>query len=174
MIEAASERMSLKMEREDNEEFVGQNIREEGEGGAASTDEACEGQDSEPDSEEEPQAQDSDKATPSEHIGQPDPATRPQSSTASASSRKLKRNRVANNAGDSSNKRQRRSMTADVEEFKIKDISAVFKQTALIPKDFHQPQEIYGAFSERCSTDDCSVAARFNLCGTVRSLFTRE
>ncbi|KAI4093426.1 MAG: hypothetical protein LQ339_007680 [Xanthoria mediterranea] len=45
-------------------------------------------------------------------------------------------------------------MTADVEEFKKKDISAFFKQTALIPKDFHQPEEIYRIFSERYSTDD--------------------
>ena len=33
--------------------------------------------------------------------------------------------------------------TTDVEEFKKKDISAFFKQTALVPKDFHQPSDIY-------------------------------
>ena len=42
----------------------------------------------------------------------------------------------------------------DEEKFKRKDISAFFKQTALIPKDFHQPNDIYGTFSERCSTGD--------------------
>lgn len=42
-------------------------------------------------------------------------------------------------------------MIADLEEFKRKDISAFFKQIALIPKDFHQPEEIYGIFSKRCS-----------------------
>ncbi len=156
-VEAASQHTSPEMEREDtDEELVGSDIREQGEGGAASVDGASEEQESEreSESEEESQAQTSNKAAASEHIRQLNSVTCAQPSKASASSRKLKRNRVANSTGGSSSKRQRRSMIADVEEFKRKDISAFFKQTALIPKDFHQPEEIYGIFSERCSTDD--------------------
>lgn len=135
---------------------MGQDIREQGEGGAASVDGASEEQESEreSESEEESQAQSSDKATTSEHIRQLNSVTCAQPSRASVSSGKLKRNRVANSTRGSNSKRQRRSMIADVEEFKRKDISAFFKQTALIPKDFYQPEEIYGIFSERCSTDD--------------------
>ncbi|KAI4226558.1 MAG: hypothetical protein L6R40_008279 [Gallowayella cf. fulva] len=154
-VEAAGERISLAMEREDmDEEPLGQDIREQGERGAASADRAWEEQESEGESEEEPQAKSFDKATTSEHVRHRNSVNHAQPSTASASSGKLKRNRVVNSTGGSSNKRQRRSMTADVEEFKRKDISGFFKQTALIPKDFHQPEEIYGIFSERCSTDD--------------------
>ncbi|KAL8697236.1 MAG: hypothetical protein Q9201_007227 [Fulgogasparrea decipioides] len=153
-VEAASERISLEMERENMNELLGQDIREQGERGAASADGAWEEQESERRSEEEPQAQSSGKAATSEHVRQRNSVTHAQASTASASSGKSKRNRVVNSTGGSSSKRQRRSMTADVEEFKRKDISAFFKQTALIPKDFHQPEEIYGIFSERCSTDD--------------------
>ncbi|KAI4220681.1 MAG: hypothetical protein L6R40_008668 [Gallowayella cf. fulva] len=145
--EAASERISLAMEREDmDEDLVGQDIREQGERGAASADGAWEEQESERGSEEEPQAQSSEKATTSEHVRQRNSVSHAQPSAASASSGKLKRNRVVNSTGGSSNKRQRRSMTADVKEFKRKDISTFFKQTALIPKDFHQPEEIYESF----------------------------
>ena len=141
--------------REDTEEeLMGQDIREQHEGEAASAGGSREEEESEDESEEEPQAQSSDKATTSDRIRQRNSVTRARPSRASASSGKLKRNRVAHSTGGSSNKRQRRSMIADVEEFKRKDISAFFKQTALIPKDFHQPEEIYGIFSERCSTDD--------------------
>ena len=137
-----------------DEGLIGQDIRKQGEGGAASVDGASDEQESDCESEEESQAQSSNKATTSEHARQRNSVAHAQPSTASASSGQLKRNRVANSTGGPSNKRQRRSITADVEEFKRKDISAFFKQTALIPKDFHQPEVIYGIFSERCSTDD--------------------
>ena len=154
-IEAASKRTSPEMEREDTEgEPVGQDVREQGEGGAASADGACEEQNSEPGSEDGTQSQSSDRATSNELTRPRKPVTRTQPSTSSASPGKLKRNQVTNSAEDSSNKRQRRYIAADLEEFKKKDISAFFKQTALIPKDFHQPEDIYGTFSERCSTDD--------------------
>ena len=151
----ASERTSAGKERKDLEEEVTvQKVREQGEGGIALANEACEEQESELESENETQAQGSDKTTPSELTRQRKPITRAQPSTASTSPGKLKRNRVINGAEDSSNKRQRRSLTTDEERFKRKDISAFFKQTALIPKDFHQPNDIYGTFSERCSTGD--------------------
>ena len=154
-VKAASERISLETEKEDlEEELIGQDIREQSEGGAESADVAWEEQGTERESEEEPQAHSSNKATTSGHIRQRNSINRAQPSTPSASSGKLKRNGVANDTGGSSTKRQKRSMIADVEEFKKKDISAFFKQTALIPKDFHQPEEIYEIFSERCSTDD--------------------
>ena len=154
-VEVASERISMGTERENIEEgLTGQDGREQGEGGAASADGASEEQDSEPESEEESQAQNSDRATTSERPRLQNSVTRARPSTASAPSRKLKRNRVVDSVKDSSNKRHRRSMTADVEAFRKKDISAFFKQTALIPKDFHQPGEIYGIFSKRCSIDD--------------------
>ena len=143
------------MERENiEEELAGQDIREQDEGGATSADEACEEQDSGPESEEERQAQSSDKATTSELSRQRKSLARAQPSTASASSGKLKKKRGINSFGSSSNKRQKRSMAADVGKFNRKDISAFFQQTALIPKDFYQPEDIYGTFSERCSIDD--------------------
>lgn len=156
-VEAASQRISSETEREDTDEgLVGQDIREQGERGAASVDGASEEQVSEreSESEEESQAQTSNKAAASEHIRQLNSVTCAQLSIVSASSGKLKRNRVANSTRGLNSKRQRRSIIADVEKFKKKDISAFFKQTVLIPKDFHQPEEIYGIFSERCSTDD--------------------
>ena len=133
---------------------MGQDSGEQDEEGAASAGGAREEQESEHESEEEPQAQSSGKATTGDRICQRNSVTRARPSRTFASSGKLKRHWVAHSTGGSSNKRQRRSMTADMEEFKRKDISAFFKQTALIPKDFHQPEEIYGIFSERCSTDD--------------------
>ena len=155
LVEAASERISIGTEREniEEEELTGQDVSEQGEGGAASADGACEEHNSESESEEEMQAQSSDKATTSEHTRRRKSVTRAQPSAASASTAILKKKRVTNSSGSSSNKRQKRSMTADVEEFKRKDISAFFKQTALIRKDFPQPEEIYEIFSERCSTD---------------------
>ena len=155
VVEAASERISVGTERENiEEELTGQDVREQGEGGATSADEACEEQDSGPESEEERQAQSSDKATTSQLTRQRKSVTRAQPSTASASSGKLKKKRDTNSFESSSNKRQKRSMTADVGNFNRKDISAFFQQTALIPRDFHQSEDIYGTFSERCSTDD--------------------
>ena len=142
-------------ERENiEEELTGQDVREQGEGGAASADKACEEQDSGPKNEEEPQAQSSDKATTSQLARQWKSVTRAQPSTASASSRKLKKKRDTNSFGSSNNKRQKRSMAADMEKFNRKNISTFFQQTTLIPKDFHQPEDIYGTFSERCSADD--------------------
>ena len=155
VVEAASERISVGTERENIEkELTGQDVREQGEGGATSADEACEEQDSGPESEEERQAQSSDKATTSKLSRQRESVTRAQPSTASASSEKLKKKRGTDRFGSSSNKHQKRSMTADVGNFNRKDISAFFQQTALIPKGFHQPEDIYGTFLERCSTDD--------------------
>lgn len=70
-VEAASERISIGTERENiEEELTGQNVREQGEGGAASADRASEEQDPEHESKEEPQAQSSNKATTSRHIRQ--------------------------------------------------------------------------------------------------------
>lgn len=83
--------------------LTGQDIREQGEGGAASVDGASEQQESERESEEESQAQKPDKATTSEHARQRNSVAHAQPSTASASSGQLKRNRVANNTGGSSN-----------------------------------------------------------------------
>ena len=144
--------MSAGKEREDMEEGVtGQDVGEQGEEETASANGACERQESGPES---PQVRNTNRAITSEHTRQRKLVARVQASTTSASPSKLKRNRVSNSAEDSSNKRQRRSMTVDEEKFKRKDISAFFKQTALIPKDFHQPNDIYGTFSERCSTDD--------------------
>ncbi|KAI4225079.1 MAG: hypothetical protein L6R40_008394, partial [Gallowayella cf. fulva] len=55
-VEAASERISLAIEREDmDEELMGQDIREHGEGGAVSANGAWEEQELERESEEEPQ-----------------------------------------------------------------------------------------------------------------------
>ena len=133
---------------------MGQDSGEQDEGGAASAGGAREEQESEHESEEESQAQSSGKATTGDRICQRNSVTRARLSRTFASSEKLKRHWVAQSTGGSSNKRQRRFMTADMKEFKRKDISSFFKQTALIPKDFHQPEEIYGIFSERCSTDD--------------------
>ena len=62
--------------------------------------------------------------------------------------------RDTNSFGSSKNKRQKRSMAADMRKFNQKNISTFFQQTALIPKDLHQPEDIYGTFSERCSIDD--------------------
>ncbi|CAF9940049.1 MAG: hypothetical protein HETSPECPRED_002145 [Heterodermia speciosa] len=135
-------------------ELMGQDSGEQDEGGAASAGGAREEQESEHESEEESQAQSSGKATTGDRICQRNSVTRARLSRTFASSEKLKRHWVAQSTGGSSNKRQRRFMTADMKEFKRKDISSFFKQTALIPKDFHQPEEIYGIFSERCSTDD--------------------
>ena len=166
VVKAVSERLSAgrererESEREDMEEEVtGQDVREQGEEETASANGATDEQEPEPEpeTEEESQAQSADEATTSELTRQRKSVTRAQPSTGSASSGKSKRNRVTNSAGDSRNKRQRQSMAADVEEFKKKDISAFFKQTALIPKDFHQSKNIYGTFSERCSTNDPTI-----------------
>ena len=152
----ASERTYLaSTEREDTErDPMRQDIREQGKQGVATGDGAREEYESERESEEEPLAQSTVRATISKHIRQQNSVTRAKPSRASASSKKLKRNRVPNSDEVSRIKRQKRSMNTDVEEFKRKDISAFFKQTALIPKDFYQPEEIYGIFSERCLTDD--------------------
>ena len=62
VVEAASDHISVGTERENiEEELAGQDIREQGEGGATSADEACKEQDSGPESEEERQAQSSIK-----------------------------------------------------------------------------------------------------------------
>ena len=165
VVKAVSGRISAGREREreseteDMEEVTGQDVREQGEEETASANGASDEQEPEPEleTEEESQAQSADEATTSELTRQRKSVTRAQPSTGSASSGKSKRNRVTNSAGDSTDKRQRKSMAADVEEFKKKDISVFFKQTALIPKDFHQPKDIYSTFSERCSTDDSTI-----------------
>lgn len=64
---------------------------------------------------------------------------------------------MVNDIENSSSKRQKRFMIADVTKFKKKDISAFFKQTALISKDFHQSKKIYENFSKRCSIDDSAI-----------------
>ena len=67
IIEATSERISLATERGGREEeLTGRDVREQGEGGAASAEGACEEQNSEPENEEEPQARSSARATSSE------------------------------------------------------------------------------------------------------------
>lgn len=111
--EAVGEQMSLETEREDMDEgLMGQDIRKQGEGGAASVDGASKEQESERESEEKSQAQNPDKATTSEHARQRNSVAHAQPSTASASSGQLKRNRVANNTGGSSNSLvTRRSMS---------------------------------------------------------------
>ena len=136
---------------------MGQDIEEQDEGGATSADGAREKQKSKHESEEESQAQSFDRATSKKHIRQRNSITRARSSRAFASSGKLKRNRVAHSIEGSSNKRQRRFMTTDVEEFKTKNISAFFKQTAIISKDFHQSKKIYEIFFERCFFDDSAI-----------------
>ena len=58
LVEAASERISIGTGREniEEEELTGQDVSEQGEGGAASADGACEEHNSESESEEEMQA----------------------------------------------------------------------------------------------------------------------
>ena len=159
VVEAASERISVGAEKENIEELTRQDVREQGEEEATSADEACEKQDSRPESEEERQAQSFDKATTSELSRQRKSLARAQSSTASASSRKLKKKRNINSFGSSSNKRQKRFMTADVKKFNRKNIFVFFQQTTLISKNFHQSEDIYGTFSKRCSIDDSATTA---------------
>lgn len=120
------------MGREDIEEApTGQDVREQSEGGAVSVDGPGEGLDSERESEEGPQAQSPDEATTSRHIRQRNSVTRLQPSAVPVSSGKLRRDGVTNSTGDSSNKRQRRYVAADVEEVEaqlscllISDLSA--------------------------------------------------
>lgn len=75
----------------------------------------------------------------------------------STSCSRLKRKSMAIGKGNVKRKRRRQSLLEHSESINKRDISTFLKQIVFIPKDVHQPEEIYALFSGRGIIDDRAV-----------------